>query len=414
MEIPGDTLTESGVAFRLDPYRYIGRRCDELGTDVFRTRLLLEETICLRGREASELFHDARRFERAGAAPDALVKTLVGEGGVQGLDGEAHRHRKSMFMRVLMTSSRIRQLEDAFEAEWEASEPGWAGADRVVLYEAMHRVLGRAVCAWAGVELSADEEAQRLREMVALFDDAGSAGPGHVWSRLCRTNADAWAGRVIEDVRAGRRAPGPDTAAHVIATHRGLDGERLSTAVAAVELLNVLRPVIAVSVFITLAATALHEHPASRAPLRAGDDAHLYRFAQEVRRFYPFFPVTVARVKRDFEWRGYTFAAGTRAMLDIHGTNHDRRVWGDPGVFRPERFAGRPDDRFEFVAQGGGQHATHHRCPGEWITLGLIKRALVRLAGAMTYEVPEQDLSIDFQRLPALPRSGFVMTRVGE
>ncbi|RYE94459.1 MAG: cytochrome P450, partial [Myxococcales bacterium] len=172
-------------------------------------------------------------------------------------------------------------------------------------------------------------------------------------------------------------------------------------------------PVIAVSVFLTLAATALHENPGCRGPLRAGDDEYLYLFAQEVRRFYPFFPATVARVRHDFEWRGYTFAAGTRAMLDIHGTNHDRHTWTDPGVFRPERFRRRPEDRFEFIAQGGGQHATHHRCPGEWITLGLIKRALVMLAGEMTYQVPAQDLSIDFQRLPALPRSGFVMTHVG-
>lgn len=38
------------------------------------------------GPEAVRLFYDPRRFVRRSATPKAIQKTLLGEGGVQGLD----------------------------------------------------------------------------------------------------------------------------------------------------------------------------------------------------------------------------------------------------------------------------------------------------------------------------------------
>lgn len=61
---------------------------------------------------------------------------------------------------------------------------------------------------------------------------------------------------------------------------------------------------------------------------------------------------------------------------------------------------------------GGGDHETGHRCAGEWLTIELTKRAVRLLTGAMTYEVPPQDLRIDLSRMPAIPRSRFVVRRV--
>ncbi|QBE65513.1 hypothetical protein [Pseudoduganella lutea] len=55
---------------------------------------------------------------------------------------------------------------------------------------------------------------------------------------------------------------------------------------------------------------------------------------------------------------------------------------------------------------------TGHRCPGEWITVELMKRSARWLAGGMDYEVPPQDLALDMRRLPAIPKSGFLI-RVG-
>jgi len=66
-EIPHDHQFDSSLAILADPYGFICKRCDSLGSDLFRTRLLLTENICIRGRDAAEMFYDQDRFYRKGA-----------------------------------------------------------------------------------------------------------------------------------------------------------------------------------------------------------------------------------------------------------------------------------------------------------------------------------------------------------
>lgn len=198
----------------------------------------------------------------------------------------------------------------------------------------------------------------------------------------------------------------------IVAHHRDGTGRLVPLRVAAVELLNVLRPTVAVSVFVAFAAHAMHEFPAGRAMLRAGDARYLEWFVQEVRRFYPFFPAVAARVQETFESRGLRFDRGRRVMLDLYGTNHDPAAWGDPQAFRPERFSDQKVTPFNFVPQGGGDVRIHHRCPGEGVAVALMKVSVDFLARRLRYQVPPQDLRIEWRRLPAIPRSGFVIAGV--
>ena len=101
-----------------------------------------------------------------------------------------------------------------------------------------------------------------------------------------------------------------------------------------------------------------------------------------------------------------------RVMLDLYGTSHDARAWPVPHEFRPARFGTWTESRFSFVPQGGGDHYINHRCPGEGITVELLKVALDFLARRLEYDVAEQNLKIDYSRLPALPRSRFVIENV--
>ena len=119
-------------------------------------------------------------------------------------------------------------------------------------------------------------------------------------------------------------------------------------------------------------------------------------------------------MRHDFEWKGYHFPPGRRVILDLYGTNHDARTWDAPGEFRPERFRRWDGSPFNFIPQGGGVHSINHRCPGEWIAIELMKVASDVLAKRITYDVPEQDLRIDRSRLPALPRSRFMISNVRE
>ena len=184
---------------------------------------------------------------------------------------------------------------------------------------------------------------------------------------------------------------------------------------AAVELLNIARPTVAVAWFVSFAALAPHRHPDWRDRLGRDPDAaldgDLEAFAHEVRRLYPFAPALGARVERLFVWRGHRFPEGRLVLLDVYGTDHDPEVWPDPQVFDPTRFLGVEPDRFAFVPHGGGDPATGHRCAGERVAVELLKGAVRVLAG-LRYQLPDQDLRYPLGRMPTRPCSGFAITDV--
>lgn len=367
---------------------------------------MLTKAICVMGEAAARMFYEPGRFTRKGAMPITALALLQDRGSVNVLDGEAHHRRKQMFM-ALMTPAHIERLVNVFTSSWYDAIGRWERRGEVLLHNEVHAVLCDAVCAWAGVPLPASQLPQRTREFAAMIDGAGAIGPRNWRGHLLRASTEGWVRDIIGQVRSGRLVVPEGSAAQVIAGHRELNGELLDLRVAAVELINVLRPVVAVARFITFAALALHQHPECRQQIQAGDDAYLERFVQEVRRFYPFFPFVGGRAQQAFDWQGYHFAEGTWVLLDLYGTNHDQRIWQEPERFQPERFRQWDGSPFNFIAQGGGDFIVDHRCAGEWITIALMKRAAQLLTTAMQYEVPKQDLEIDLSRMPAVPKSRF-------
>lgn len=409
--IPRDDSFDSTLALLRDPYRFIGRLCTRCGSDVVQARLLLQPTILMRGRDAAELFYDAERFTRIRAAPEPLKKTLFGVGGIQGTEGAEHQNRKDMFL-ALATGQRAFELNQCFADWWSVYARRWQSRPKVRLYEQLQELLCRTVCYWAGVPLPEGDVSRRTRQLAVLFDQSSLLSLKHLRSRWARKQANQWARRLIREFRAGGINVPETSPAYIIANHCGADGQLLSEHAAAVELINLLRPTVAVSVYIVFAALALHDYPQCRHQVISGNRDMLDAFVQEVRRFYPFFPAVAARVRRDFEWHGFHFPRGRRAMLDLYGTNHDERVWDAPKDFLPERFLNRTPDLFAFVPQGGGDRRTTHRCPGEDIVTLLMMTSVRMLTQRMDYRVPDQDLQIDFQRLPALPQSHFIISDV--
>lgn len=410
-DIPRTGAIDDTLEFKREPYRYISRRCRSLNTDVFEARLLGRKTLCMRGRAAAELFYDPRYFMRHGAAPEALQKTLLGKTGVQTLDDAAHRHRKAMFL-ALLSATRVGTLGAIFRQDMQRCAAGWSRRPSIVLYDELQQILTRCVCAWAGVPLDPDELPKRTAQLTAMFDWAGRGGVKHFRSRFARRQAEHWMAELIQRVRAGTFKPVEDSAIDRIALHRELSGNLLSPQAAAVEVLNILRPTVAVAVYIVFMLHALHQFPETRALVIDSDGVIADAFVQEVRRFYPFFPAVPAKVRASFRWHGYDFPEGTRALLDLYGINHDERIWDSPDDFRPQRFLRWDGNAYELVPQGGGDHLQHHRCPGEWLTVELMRQALEFFTKDIRYAVPPQDLTIDTHRLPALPKSKMILTEV--
>lgn len=408
---------ESGPRFLAEGYAYISGRCDELGTDVFTSRLGLVPVTFLRGAEAAGLFYTGELFDRTAAVPPTVMHLLQDKGSMQTLEDDAHRHRKRAFL-SLMGPEAMRHLGDLYEEEWHRAMErlrrtgrGTAGLPvTFTLHDEVVRILTATVCRWAGIPDERVDVKRRADELGMMVSRVASVGPRNAYAQWRRRGTERWATGLVEAVRAGELRPAEGTALEVLAHHRDTEGELLTPEVAGVELINVLRATVAVSRFIAFAAVALEQHPQWRERFAAGDEADLVPFVHEVRRFFPFFPAVPGRARRAFSWNGHAFHEGELVMLDLYGTNHDRRTWGDPEAFRPERFRG---FRFEehptvLIPQGAGDHEDSHRCPGEWSTVELMTRA-VRLLATSGLWLPAQDLTIPLNRLPALPRSGVKM-----
>lgn len=406
--IPRDPSPDSTLAFLLDGYRFISTRCDRYGSDVFQTRLLFEPTICLRGAEAARIFYDTERFQRSGAIPGRAQKSLFGVDGVQVLDGAAHRVRKRLLL-SLMTPDRTGEVADRFGQRWRSAVDDWARRGTVVLHDEVAELLCRTACEWVGIPLPEKEAPLRTADLTAMIKGPAAVGPTYWRGRRARRRGERWVGGWLDAVRAGACRTPAGSGLQVIGEHREPDGRLLDRKVAAVELLNLLRPMVAVSRYIAFAALALHRQPRWRDRLRDSDE-DVELFVQEVRRFFPFFPAAAALVRRDFDWAGYHFPRGRRVLLDVYGTNRDPRLWPRPGVFDPDRFRNWRGSPFTFIPQGGGDHLLGHRCPGEWLTIDLMKVAVAAMTRWMTYEVPAQDLRVD--GMPAGVHSGMILSAV--
>ncbi|MCF6524534.1 cytochrome P450 [Streptomyces sp. JJ36] len=389
------------------------------GTDSVLTRVLGRPTVGLHGPDAVRFFYDESHVRRRDAAPDRVKSTLFGHGGVQGLDGREHRVRRELFLSLLTPADAVADLVTRTEAAWDEAVHRWARRERIVLFDEVSRVLTRGVCDWAGVPVEQDDEVALARDLVAMVDGFAAAGPRHRRARRARARREEWLSRLVADLRAGRAfAPGRG-AAEAVALHRDADGERLPPRVAAVELLNVLRPTVAVAWFAAFSAHALHHRPEVadrlRASARSEDVAdrsgYVHAFAQEVRRFYPFAPFTGGRAVDDLDWHGLRVPRDALILLDLYGQDHDPRLWTEPYAFAPQRFLARPFGGEALVPQGGGDMQTGHRCPGEPATVALLRALAARLA-RLQYRVPRQDMRISLRRMPARPRSGMVLAGV--
>jgi fatty-acid peroxygenase len=399
---------ENGLQLLTKGYGWLPDKRRALGRRTVTARLGGLPVTAIEGPDAARFLYDENHVRRAHAIPEPVQGTLFGKGAVHTLDGEAHRVRKAMFVALLMREDGIASLVQRATAAWDDAAVEWGRRPEVVLFEESARVLAGAVTRWAGVPLADDEVPALARDLQAMVDGFATGGPRHFRARRARGRREGWLARLVEEVRAGAATVEEGSAVDVVARHRDAEEELLEPRVAAVELLNVIRPTTAVSWFMAFSGHALIRWPECRKRLADGDPAFAEAFAHEVRRFYPFAPFIGGRAPREIEWDGERIPKNSMVLLDLYGQNHDAELWGDPYAFRPERFLGREIGEYDLVPQGGGDPRTGHRCPGEQIAVALLSALAVRLA-RLEYDVPAQDLTIALHRIPARPASGVVL-----
>lgn len=407
------TLNAAEAAFHLfnDGFTFIMNRRRLMNTDVFTINVPGFKVVCMGGEEAAAIFYDPEKFVRKGAIPPPIQKTLTGVNAVHTTDAAQHSHRKALFLSFI-TDENVARLQQLIRNELEVASRHWATRGGIVLFDESAIILCEAICAWAGVPLSIDESPLRARQFIAMVDAFGTMGARHFKGAKARKAVEAWITKVIEEVRTGQLKVNPDSPLYHCAHYKEVDGTELNAKLAAVELINILRPTVAISWYITFAATALFTNDSYQEQFISGGNTYQENFINEVRRFFPFAPFMGAKVRETFTWNGLEFLKGTLVLLDMYGTNHDDRLWDNPFAFIPERFGSRQLKPFDFLAQGGGYAETGHRCPGELITIETLKTVLQFLASEMDFIIPKQDMSYPFSRMPTRPRDGFIMKNI--
>jgi fatty-acid peroxygenase len=410
-KVPEIKIKLTDVTERLDEgYLLLSELRKEANAPVVKARLLNKEVIAIYGKEAAKKFYDPRNFKREGSMPKIVLKTLFGENGVQTLDGQAHEHRKTIFM-DLMTPKRMEEYHRILDKNLTQKLDRQQG--QFELFDLAKDVLFRSICEWAGIDLSqlTKKEVDQLAEyQISMISSAVTNPATHIKGIDNRKKSEKWAQSLIENARINPVAGKEDVALYAFAKATDDHGELLPIDVAAVELLNVIRPTVALTVWIALMGHALFSRPDIYQRLHAEFDQLQDSFIQEMRRYYPFFPMLPAFAIQDVEVDGYLIPKDSWVVLDLYGTNHDDRMIETPEVFRISRYLGKEkhisyDEEYEMIAQGGGEFKTMHRCAGEWITLHTLRVFSDQLVNKYQFSIPEQDWNIPMNQFPTYPKS---------
>ncbi|ODN70094.1 cytochrome P450 [Methylobrevis pamukkalensis] len=409
-DIPRDSAPDATLALLREGYLFIGRRCDRLGSDIFATRLMLRRVICMRGKDAARLFYGSGAFTRRKAMPPTTFRLLQDVGSVQTLEGDIHRHRKAMFVHLLIDPVEIQRIVRLFRAEIAHAVTDWRRRHAVRLMDELPVLLARAAVDWLGIPRAQLDPDRLAPELVRMIESAGGFGP-RTWSALLRRRrVEGWLADLVRLERAQDLVGHGASPFATICRHRDPAGVLLSEDEAVVETLNLLRPLVAVGRFIAFAVVELARHPDIAAGLTVRGAADLAeRFCEEVRRTAPFFPFVGGVALRPLTWNGYEIGQGAWVLLDLYGTNHHPDLFPRPERLDIDRRRSWREQGFDFIPQGGGDTRTDHRCPGEAFTVALMAEALRVLASTGGWTLPPQDLSVDLSRVPAAPRSGVVL-----
>lgn len=395
----------------LEPsYTLLTELREEAGTPVAKAKLMTEEITIIYGEEAARKFYAPGNFKRSGAMPKLVLKTLFGQEGVQTLDGKKHHFRKNIFM-DLMTPERMEDYHQILDRKLTEVLEEQHGT--FSMFDVARKVFFEAICEWSGINLAnlEPQEVEKLSEyQISMISGTFTSPVDHVKGVEDRKKSEKWAQELIEEARKNPVPGKENVALYAFAQATDPEGELLPVEVAAVELLNIIRPTVALTVWAALMGHALFSRSDLYEALKNDFDSLQDSFIQEMRRYYPFFPMLPAISLQDVEVDGYLIPKDSWVVLDIYGTNHDARKIKDPGDFIIDRYVGKTkeisyDEEYEMIAQGGGDFREMHRCAGEWITLHSLRVFSDQLVNKHTFSVPEQDWEVPMNRFPTYPNS---------
>jgi cytochrome P450 len=410
------------MAFLHDPFGFLIERGARYGR-VFRSNVVFRRVVFLWGTEGAEAFFDPANVTRSDAHPFPLVR-LFGGTNFEMYDGPKHVALKSMAVRSFDRSSIAWYLPEML-GRIAADVASMAGEDEVRAVDRLRAMAMRAICANL-LGLAPGEATDALTRDYATTLAGLKAipfpVPGTAFGR-----ATAARDRILQRLRAvildHRDHPKEDGLGRMLAAHAE-DGRVYTDEEALLEVHHILIAGFIVYALMGDSMRVLAERPellercrdevARVTPDGPLDVDALDALALctsvvlEAKRTAPLVPLAFGRAARTFTVGGFEVPEGWTVWLALHLHNRDPDLFANPDRFDPDRFGpGRAEHHrpLAFIPQGVDP-PEGHRCLGLDYSTALAVAFLAVLLRGYAWELPAQDLTLDFSKLPAVPRDG--------
>jgi cytochrome P450 len=412
-----------------DGFAFVEERARRYGP-IFRTKILGRPTAVITGPEATRLFIDSQKIQRAGSMP-AHIQALFGGQALPVLDGDQHRERKH-FVVAAFSREALAAYVPIMSRVTASYLQRWTSAGELRWVAELKRLSLEIICE----TLMGIPPGPLMDELRGLYDQffRGFAAlpiplPGTAFHRARRVLTRILAIHA-ENVRAHLESPRDDGLSRILAARSPLDGSAPEPADVARELHHlVIAGLIVWGWFVTLI-VELGRHPELRARLAAEIDQqaapgplaleslarmpYLELFTMEVCRTSPVLHVSFGKARQDLELGGYTIPQGWGVFLGLHSSHLRPEIYPAPLRFDPERFSpGRAEHlRHEhaFAPTGAGP-PMGHKCAGYQFAPLFLKVFAVELLRGYDWRLAEpQDLGLAWNQIPPMPKEGLRAT----
>ena len=423
----GLPLIGETLAFLPDIFGFIRTRTARHGP-VFRSNILGTPTAFISGPEVCDQWLDENKIQREGSFPPPIMALFGGAGVLPMLDGEVHHTRKGLVLSAFSREALASYLPGLTRVI-EARLARWAdGVERAITPElkllAIEGICANVLGLGPGPELESLIEDYRL--VLRGFTGLPIPLPGTAFHAGLKAKDRVLAALREQVVRHQSRPEGgsPDGLSRMLAA-RAPDGTALTTEQAAKELHHLVLAGAIVFAELAWLMFELQRNPAVRERLVAevkaaapsGDVTpaqlrqmpYLDQVVMEVKRACPNVPVSFGKAKAPITIGGMTIPAGWNVMMAV-GEHNQNRIFSEPAKFDPDRFSeARAEQRkspHAFAPQGAGSIERGHKCAGYDYSTLFMQLFTVLLLRSYRWEVPKQDLNLQWGKIPPEFKTG--------
>ena len=410
--------------FLKDGFAFVEGRTERLGP-IFKTKILGRPTAVIVGPDAAGQFIDETKIQREGGMLPH-IQALFGGRALPVLDGEEHRERKAFVMGAFTRDALTGYLPE-MQRLMAAAFAGWATGNELRWLDGFKRLALEVISTTIlGLPVGPTFDAiARDYELVGGgFSSLPIPLPGTNYDRARRA-LDRILAVYATNAKEHLASPSSDGLSRILAARSARDGRQITVDEAKVELHHIVVAGLIVWAWFVTAVQELERNPEVRERLRAElaslpagpltlealmKAPYLRQVSMEIRRLSPVVHVFFGKARTTFEFAGHSIPEGWMVLWGIRSSHLRPEIYPEPTKFDPERFGpGRhEEDRhpYAFVPNGAGDAHKNHKCAGyEFapLMLQLFLAELLRGGYQWTF-APDQDLSLDYSKVPPEPR----------